>query len=199
MNITKWVFLTILLGLPVAIYVFLQAFGQNQFDVPVYYSDGLTTMADGCEANDAQPYQVAQLSDWHGTVGIDESDKIVIYNLLSEPTGDLQTVLNNQQSFIARHGGDVDIMIVTLVPDSTGLNKALNAENHVILKVDQKKLLQIGKCILQVVLEDNSLPNQLVLVDRSRRIRGYYQPSKLEEIDRLNTEIGILLKYQNEK
>ena len=44
---------------------------------------------------------------------------------------------------------------------------------------------------------DCSSTEQAVLVDQNAQIRGYYRVGDTEELDRLVTEITILLKQEN--
>jgi hypothetical protein len=57
-----------------------------------------------------------------------------------------------------------------------------------LANVDPNRLNQVRKCTL--FLHD---PWKAVLIDREKRIRGYYAFTNLEETDRLKVEIEILL------
>jgi len=200
----KWFFLAVLLGLPVAIYVFLQAFGQNEFDIPVYFEAGLSSTKERCEANYDQPYLVSYLIDTDSLFGTGESAKTIVYDLKDVSASDYQTSVNHQQSLFGRYGDDSRLLIISLSQDSVPAQHQNMAENHRVHILSQTKFLQFVRCILQLDLKSDSLRNQwngekMVLVDRSRRIRGFYNPSDMKEIDRLNTEIFILLNNQNEK
>ncbi len=57
------------------------------------------------------------------------------------------------------------------------------------MPIESGTLAERKKCFL--FLEE---PNDLILVDSAKRIRGYYQLSSREEVDRLLMELSIMLK-----
>ena len=199
-----WFFLAVLLALPIAIYLFLQAFGQNKFNIPIFYETGLTSTMDQCQGNYNLPYLVSYLIDMDSSLVAHESGKTVIYDLSDATATDYRIVMNNLQSLFARYGDDSRLLILSLTRDSEASQNKSLTKNHLVHILNHKKFLQFGRCILQLDLKYDSLHNQfngkkMVLVDRFRRIRGYYDASVLQEIDRLNTEINILFNNQNEK
>ena len=73
-----------------------------------------------------------------------------------------------------------------------------NYNNIKIFSVDMSSRVAFGRCVLQESISFDTLAqkieaSKLVLVDDQQRIRGYYDPKELVEIDRLNTELYILL------
>jgi len=159
---------------------------------------------DQCQASHDLPYLVSYLIDMDSSLGAHESGKTIIYELSDSTATDYQIIMNNLQSLFARYGDDSRLLILSLTPDSEAFQNKSLAENHLVHILNHKKFLHFGRCILQLDLKYDSLDNQLsgnkmVLVDRTRRIRGYYDASDLKEIDRLNTEIDILFNNQNEK
>lgn len=106
-----------------------------------------------------------------------------------------------------------------LLPDSiiikweNGTNAQLFLLNFSNAKtVDQRVTHEIGEGMIQIVLASSlhydsatfsnlkkcilllSEPNDLVLIDRERRIRGYYNGNSRDEVDRLLVEANIILK-----
>ncbi len=55
MKSLKAILLSLALILPVAIFIFLKLFGRNEFDIPVYYPNGVDSV---CVENQTKPYQV---------------------------------------------------------------------------------------------------------------------------------------------
>jgi hypothetical protein len=56
MKIKKSILLSLALLLPVSIFVFLKIFGQNQFDVPVPFANGVAEKPAGCSFDYGVPY-----------------------------------------------------------------------------------------------------------------------------------------------
>lgn len=173
----KWVFLFLLIALPVAIYFFLQAFGENKFAIPILYMNGIENRADGCPEVLDQ-YYVPRLTDYDTTLE-GTSSEIVIYNLGRVKESDQLLKSNN------------------LVM----LNEKMNIWPRVgFFDANEKSewLFNFAKCglNLEVSFSDDSLllNDNLVLIDSERKIRGYYNVLERQEIDRMITEIEILLK-----
>jgi hypothetical protein len=56
-------------------------------------------------------------------------------------------------------------------------------------EIGREQVSQLKDCFLFLVL-----PNNAVLVDSSRQIRGYYSLPDLDEMDKLEVELNVLLK-----
>lgn len=54
----KGFYLAIALFLPVFIFMFLRFFGKNQFDIPVYFQNGVADIAKECGGDYTKPYHV---------------------------------------------------------------------------------------------------------------------------------------------
>ena len=52
----KGLYLFIALLVPVLIFVFLKFFGKNQFDIPIYYQNGLDSLSTTCQVSFPKPY-----------------------------------------------------------------------------------------------------------------------------------------------
>ncbi len=59
----KPVYLLLALLLPILIFIFLKFAGRNEFNIPVYYENGVESVPSGCESNYPAPYT---LSNWGG-------------------------------------------------------------------------------------------------------------------------------------
>lgn len=201
MNKIKQLILIILLAIPVAIYLFLQAFGENEFNIPVYYENGLVEPQGGClQQNSDQLYLASSLADMGYVSDQNETNHVVIYDPGSYGSGD-QMIRNNLEAFFARYGQEDNLIYVAFTYDSLTQSRASTIFRHVAIPTEA--VIKYGRCILQVPLTFDSinhriLNGKLVLVDQQRRIRGYYDPEELLEIDRLNTELDILLNNQHE-
>jgi protein SCO1/2 len=192
---TKWIFLIILLALPVLIYLFLQSFGKNKFDIPIYYEAGLETVLEGCDTVSTDTtYLVTHTSN--SLLG-----RSVVYGFITG-TGYSTEEVNNIQTFMNRYMDSTQVVFVPLTSDIM-LTQTFGFEGVATYVVSRENILSYARCELQVDLEYDMdtkrfINNQLVLCDNQRRIRGYYKINELKEIDRLNTELEILLNQSNE-
>jgi len=55
----KLLFLFAALLFPIAIFIFLKIFGENEFQVPVFYQDGLIGRPAGCDLIQTTPYALS--------------------------------------------------------------------------------------------------------------------------------------------
>ena len=67
------------------------------------------------------------------------------------------------------------------------------------IKYDTAAIIDIINC--ELVMGENvwlkePILNKAVLVDKQRRIRGYFITNEISEIERLDTELDILISYE---
>lgn len=167
-KLTKIFVITVVLLLPVIVFLFLKQFGNNEFALPVYYQDGTPFTECG---HDSAPHRLSQeftkkyLRETPAIIAIEGE-------LNNEFKYDLQNVLNKYP--------EAKLYKVNLccISDETRL-RILNCE----LVLGEDRYL------------DKSILNKYVLVDSARQIRGYFQVNELDEITRLDMELDILLNY----
>ena len=154
----KSLFLFLALLLPVLVFIFLREYGENQFDVPYLYADGVPARPAGCEFDYGIPYTVPDS----------------VWSMIA--TGRPKLVL-------VRYGGR----------HSTLDQVTAEIENAGVSVVDGDSVGgqpdKVKKCFL--LLKE---PANLVLIDEKRNIRGYYVSGGRDELDRLKTEVDIILK-----
>jgi hypothetical protein len=105
---------------------------------------------------------------------------------------------NNIASFLERYKEEDRAFLVVLADSLDVTFHYKNYNNIKIFSVDMSSRVAFGRCVLQESISFDTLAqkieaSKLVLVDDQQRIRGYYDPKELVEIDRLNTELYILL------
>lgn len=192
MNKTKAILLFLILVLPVLIYLFLQGFGKNQFAIPVYYESGLQNSQDDC-GNDAKngPYRLAHASirELLGTNEFEES--INVYEIGNRDSHQLR---NNLYTFLEKYKDRKGVNLISIREEKDIVFSPSRYGAWYRFNLSDSNLLSLGRCILRLDIgSDMKADSGLVLVDKKLQIRGYYDPLKLKEIDRLNTEIYILL------
>ena len=200
---TKWVrvpLLFFLLGMPVAFYIFLQSFGENEYDLPVLYEDGIPDPIPGCAEN-RKPHAIEQLVNEGPCQSWDCSDidgKLVIFSFAkmgctTTHLGEIARICNiyrNQSLFHA-----------VTVPLDSEVQPKTQDQNASLYGLSQdiwswwpyyQNVASLVQCGFNLNMDCNT-SDQVVLVDSLFQIRGYYLASDLQEMDRLVTEIKLLL------
>ncbi|PIB36489.1 hypothetical protein BFP72_14320 [Reichenbachiella sp. 5M10] len=193
----KWIksiVLVFVLFVPGALYLFLQGFGENKFSIPVYYESGLDTLTACGQVMVPMQYRVDG-SDLIDSLGRNTAT-LYDFGVMSNP--DFQSIRNNMMSFLMKFREENRIQLLSFYTTDTLTYDVKGYDRLVYVRTDSQWLQSFAACQLiagELHIEDDYLsqPAQLVLVDDQQRIRGYYNPRDLEEIDRLNTEIHILL------
>lgn len=177
MKLTKVLYLLLALAFPVAIFLFLKLFGSNKFEVQPLFSDGLGEVPAECNANSSGQYYVPEkvLNQLHWS-GIKE---LTLFYFVQDSVSVNNSVNRIKES---SYTDKVSFIQVRSSSDSTGKEDS----SWVYLPVDS--LLYFKKCVFFV-----NNPYSLVLIDKERRIRGFYQLSKRDEVDRLLMELEIIL------
>ena len=162
MKAKKLIFLTLALLLPVAIFIFLKIFGENEFNVPLLHQDGSVATPGNCDFRYATPYAVPDsLID---NLDFNTRDSLYVFYF----DASLHTALRR----IATETRWQSVQIVDPASFPPGTDERI-----------------VRECILLM-----KPPASVALVDHNRRIRGYYDGSDRDEIDRLLVEIKIILK-----
>lgn len=170
--------LIVALLLPALVYLFLKGFGKNEFAIPIYYQEGISI--EGCNKTSQSQHYV----------------KFESYDLEGACLFYFPQWVNDEEFYrqCSRIHDKYPGVRFTAIADSsytqTQTGNILRAKND-----DQ--LYQLANCAL-ILGQDHSISkplyNQLVLVDKKKRIRGYYNGNELSDMDRLDIEIDILQK-----
>lgn len=183
MNIKKSILLFLALGLPVAVFVFLKFFGKNEFAVPVLFEDRFEMPVE-CESFRYDvPYSISDTILNKLTWNSKDSISLVVFSSSTNAGQQEQSIQLNR--------------IFTEFP-SENFSIVLLLEDDVIEQTDLKnvRLVQVNgqqsfvrSCVFLLNLSDNT-----VLIDSKKRIRGQYNMTSREDVDRLIMEIKIMLK-----
>jgi len=174
-KIYKITVLIIALVVPSLIYIFLRSFGENTFNIPIFYDKGISI--EGCSNQDSIQHLVKF-----------ESYPLEGIRLFYFPKW------VNDDAFL-RQCGRINSkwphVIFTAIADTTYQNNFGN----ILLVSGEQQLFEIANCVLVLGQDhfiESPLYNQLVLVDSKKRIRGYFEGNELKEMDRLDIELDIL-------
>lgn len=163
----KPIYLFLALVLPGLIFVFLKFFGHNEFDVQTYYQTEITPPA-GCNGPYTLPYQLPDS---------------ILSHLSHDPSVPLALLWRDGSRSLAEMNRLEQLKGVEL--------DILGAGRDTTVVVGRR--IAIDKNIFECSLLLHE-PYNAVLVDSARRIRGYYELSRRDEVDRLMLEVDILLK-----
>lgn len=215
--------LVLLLVIPALIYLFLRSFGVNQYTLPVYHPIAIdSTAAISGKIPDTTYHTIPQfsLSTVKGMKVTSAllKDKIYIANFFSIPClttcpqlfsqlNRVQEIFsNNPEVFIVSHIIATDTTSKEVVQEFISAN-AVDSPRWLFLTGDTNELVELSrKGYFTSGIEDNQEKNRMVdssnmeklaLVDKKGRIRGYYNGTDPEEVDRLLVEIKVLLAESN--
>ncbi len=174
-TIFKIFFLIVALVVPSLIYLSLRGFGDNKFEIPIFYQEGI--LIDGCELSHGKPYLV-QFEDYD----------IHTSQLFYLPQWVNDDAFYQQCSRIKQKHPDV---VFTAIADTSNYKII----ERILVVSDETHLYEIANCSLvlgQEVAIKEPIYNQLVLVDEFKQIRGYFSGNEVEDMDRLDVELDIL-------
>jgi sRNA-binding regulator protein Hfq len=157
-------------------YIFSHKFRKNKFKIPIFYTNGVNIK--GCKKTEGQ--HIVQFEN---------------YNLLEVQLFFFHNWINKAEFYqqCKRIQAKHPTIKFTAIADST-IQSELGS---VLLVMDKKQLYKIANCALVVGKKSiihSPVYNQLVLVDKQKRIRGYYKGDDLEDMNRLDIELHVLNK-----
>jgi len=201
----KILVLTILLLTPAAIYIFLQVFGHNEFDLPFYSEEGKLEESSSSSNSVLKPktFSFEELRDSDGIkVGQDNfAGDIIVLELISAQSDHKKRDYQIKRiSKIFRNEGSVRIVRVFFDSNLSGtkqLGTEANQETNVSVLYtdlgDLNNMIQFERSSNEST-EEGKRYDKMLLLDKQHRIRGDYSADDFEEIDRLILEVKILLK-----
>ena len=194
----KLIILFITIALPVAIFLFLKHYGENRFDIPIYYQEENAVMDADCGII-SFPYIVPRFETFTPDSLILPKIELADINLFS--------ILPNEKA-IRKTLNQIDRLTATFSQSQVKffLLKICDIKLPSLEKyeniLDHQGIFNFVKCglLVQAYFDITNekkyfAAGYAVLVDRDRRIRGYYEISDREEVDRIISEIDILLKF----
>lgn len=164
----KLLYLFLALLLPGLIFVFLKYAGKNEFNIPVYYGEGVKDPPKDCDRNYPARYLIPD-----AILRSANDNKPEAYVLVF-PQKEMNTEKVN--SFMEN------------IQDEFGSETVWLKDAHDFM-TDSLTFAELKNCIFLV--RD---PWQAVAFDRKGQIRGYYDIRLRDEVDRLRVELKILLK-----
>ena len=200
----KILFLVFTLAIPVAIFLFLKIFGNNEFEVPILFENGIPE----CE-NSSSPHSVPEfnyMGENDKNISSNELEGYLVFGILSEQSidelkGKIIELARIQDAFYET--GSPTFVLVT--DEKMKLKEAfaqlahevgLAIENYEIANMHHEDFMDFQQCGIALVDLESRHADKLVLVDPNRNIRGIYHTYELEQTDQLILELKILRKEQ---
>ncbi len=201
-----------LLAVPAFVILFLHGFGENKFEIPV-----MTPSSPDCKGNVAggthriPPFKFTS-QDGKEITEKDFEGKVYIVDFFFTRCPDIcptmtSELLRAQDAF--KDFGNVKMLSFSVDPahDTVAVLKEYTKKFGVDTNLwtfvtgDKKEIYDLARCGFFIASRENSSPiavdfvhsDKVVLIDKEKRIRGYYSGTSRKEIDRLITEVQILL------
>jgi len=203
----KILILIFILLIPAALYIFLQTFGQNEYSLPVYPVGGVEKLSD-TGVNERIYSDKIILPDMYDPQGhhLEQevfSENIIVLELVSDGDNVLRRDYQiNRVSDIFRKERSVRLLRVfekgdtaTYLEHDSGIDQRDNV-SVCYIGIEEMRTLARHQLALGVDHDQKMALEQLVLIDKDQRIRGYYDIRDVEDIDRLILEIKILLNQK---
>ncbi len=204
-----------ILMVPVLIILFLRNFGENKYEIPVLYENGVTDPMGECNYPKGKQHTIPDfsfVSQDSSKIGRDQmEDKITIVDFFFTSCPSICPVMSEEMERVQdafRNEQEVQMFSISVDP-GYDTPKVLGeyAELHeatpgkwFFLNGPKNETYQLARCgfVLPAIdgkgnPEDFIHSDKFVLVDGKGRIRGYYSGTKREDIDLLILETKILL------
>jgi len=218
----KFGMLFILILLPVLFYLFFHAFGENHFSLRIYYPRGVdTVLVNGNPRIDSVYHTVPDFNLISQTGDIvtqkNLAGKIYVADFFFTRCPSICPVMTSELTRVAEvfaDNPDIKIISYTVDPEHDTVEvlrdyaARYNADpNQWHFVTGRKKEIYdlARKGYFIAAKEGDTGPvdfihsQRFVLVDKEKRIRGYYDGTDKKDVDRLITEIGVLLINNKER
>lgn len=201
-RIVKGSILLIMLAIPICIIIFLHSFGRNEYALPVFYEAGLPA----CNSTHV-PHTIPDFSFFSPKKGRVNSavldNQITVVNFFDANCDEkCRTTFDQLANLQYNFSNNDEVKILSI---STGLiledtldafskKYTSNPEKWVYLMEKEAKVLDLAWCGFGLDnTPERNVEGTVVVIDKEKRIRGYYSIADPKEADRLVLEIRILL------
>lgn len=204
-----------ILMIPVLIILFLRGFSQNQYDIPVFYENGVEDPFGQCGFAEGQQHYIPDftfLSQDSTSVGRDDmKGKITIVDFFFTSCPSICPIMSSEMERVQdafRNEEKVQIFSISIDPeyDSPSVLAEYAAEHGAtkdkwfFLNGPKEEAHDLARCGFALPIADGmGIPedfvhsDKFILVDGAGRIRGYYSGTEREGVDKLILETKILL------
>ncbi|QCK14635.1 hypothetical protein [Mangrovivirga cuniculi] len=171
--------LLVILAVPAFIFVFLHSFGRNHFDTQTYYPNGVDSVLSNCVKKTSGQYRVSH--------SFFSNDSINVFLLNSDPVIHSGLTSTWESWFNAYY--EMPVSFKQILPESLCLQNTYSIDNIQCVNSEEMEELYCD-----LIVKEESLNNPYgVLINEDKVIKGYFELNDRKEIDRLFSEIQILL------
>ncbi|GMQ30837.1 SCO family protein [Algoriphagus confluentis] len=211
--------LVCILLIPLLIFLFLRGFGKNEYDLPIYFENGVDNPFQECPSTDSGQHFIPEFSflNQNGeSLGRAEMEgKITIVDFFFTSCPSICPLMSKEMERVNdmfRDEPKIQIMSISIDPeyDTLEILKEYAEKHNAIpgkwhfLSGPKEETYQLAKCgFVLPTLDGNGVPDdfvhsdKFVLIDEMGRIRGYYSGTDREAVDLLMLETKVLLHGKN--
>lgn len=204
-----------ILLIPILILLFLKGFGENKYDLPVYFEQGLEDPFGRCNYPEGEQHYIPDfsfVSQDSSLMGRDEMEgKITVVDFFFTSCPSICPIMSSEMERVQdafRNEDAVQIYSISIDPDyDTPSVLAEYADKHeafpdkwFFLNGPREETYDLVRCGFALPIVDGhdnpdefSHSDKFILVDEKGRIRGYYSGTEREGVDKLILEAKILL------
>src|SRR5690554_4194340 len=214
-RILKVMVLICILLIPVLIILFLRNFGENRYDIPVFFEQGVEDPFGVCDYPPGQQHYIPDFSfvaQDSSRVGREQMEgKITIVDFFFTSCPSICPIMSNEMERVQdafRKEDNVQIYSITIDPDydtpdqlaEYSLKYNASPDKWHFLNGPKEQTYDLVRCGFALpIVDGHDNPDDFVhsdkfiLVDGQGRIRGYYSGTEREGVDKLILETKILL------
>lgn len=207
--------LVCILLLPVLIFLFLKGFGNNEYDLPIFFQKGVDNPFKECPVTDSTQHYIPDftfINQEGKPIGRSQMEgKITVVDFFFTSCPSICPVMSKELSRVNdmfREEPRAQLMSISIDPefDTPQVLKEYADEHEAIagkwhfLSGPKLETFQLARCgFVLPALDGNGVPDDFVhsdkfiLIDAEGRIRGYYSGTTREQVDLLILEMKILL------
>ena len=201
---------------PIAIAVFLFTQGKNQYELEVFYENGVVSTNTFCEFEEGVQHTIPDFSLINqNKAAINQAmleDKLTVVSFFFTSCPTICPTMNSEmlrvQERLGRHGDHLQILSISVDPEYdtpevlSTYGEALGADHQfwTMATGNREAIYMLARCGFLLPVEHGGddpyefiHSEKFILVDKSKRIRGYYEGTSREEVDRLIQEAQVLL------
>ncbi|MGY6559542.1 MAG: SCO family protein [Nitritalea sp.] len=206
--------LVCILLVPILIFLFLKAFGENQYDIPLLFEDGVENVYHDCVYDEGVQHTIPYFeltSHREDALGREEmTGKVTIVDFFFTSCPSICPVMSTEMERVddAFRGDDrVQIFSISIDPEYdtpevlreyADFHRA--SDKWHFLTGDKDAIYELARCgfILPTIdggddPEEFVHSDKFVLIDDQGRIRGYYSGTNRKDVDLLILETKVLL------
>lgn len=207
--------LVCILLIPILIFLFLKGFGSNEYDLPIYFQNGVDNPFKECTSLDSGQHYIPEFAFFNQegkTMGRKEMEgKITIVDFFFTSCPSICPTMSKEMERVNdmfRDESKVQIYSISIDPefDTPQVLQEYAQEHNAIpgkwqfLSGPKLETYELARCgFILPTLDGNGVPDDFVhsdkfiLIDELGRIRGYYSGTNREEVDLLMLETKVLL------